>query len=247
MLSHSQGVNIIELCACLNLVSMSEEGVDVGYGDFEFERTFLANEPPGMRRETPALIVQGYFLAQDGYGLRIRLLAQNITLDDGDVAATAPSSREVAARLLDEYEQEFDFCALTAKGPYVGGTRYEAERELDVSVGAQMLRRCDNLVVKNRYPMWLGADGWVIDVFAGGNAGLVLAEVERGGPVVDLVIPPFCRSEVTDDPRFGNEYLAVHPWRTFAADVDRELLARGPRFLTEFGANTFSAPEEGTR
>lgn len=228
---------------------MSEEGVDVGYGDFEFERTFLAAEPDGMRTESPALIVQGYFLAQDGYALRVRLQAPEIVLDTADTtAATAPDSAAVAARLLDAHEAAFDFCALTAKGPYVGGTRYEAERELDVAVGAQMLRRCANLVVKNRYPLWLGADGWVIDVFAGGNAGLTLAEVERGGPVVDLEIPAFCRSEVTDDPRFGNESLAVAPWHTFAADAERELAERGPRFLTEFGPNRFvAAREEGTR
>lgn len=207
---------------------------DTGYGDFEFERTFLLDGIPAEARDDePALIVQSYFLASDGYALRIRLQAPGVRL--AEMFTTDPDLD--ANALLDAHETDFDFCALTAKGPYVGGTRYEAERELDVAVGLEMIRRGGRRIVKNRYPLWLGDDGWVVDVFAGDNAGLVLAECERGGPVTDLVIPAFCRTEVTDDPRFGNEALAVTPWRDIAEDVLLELDHHGPRFLTEFGTN----------
>src|SRR5690606_42160998 len=85
-------------------------------------------------------------------------------------------------QLLEAAAARFTFCALTAKGPYVGGTRYEAERELDVTAGLAMVRLGGDLVAKLRYSMWLGTDGWVVDSFLGRNDPLVIAECERGGP-----------------------------------------------------------------
>lgn len=237
---------------------------DTGYGDFEFERTFFVKDLPIQVREDdgPALIVQSYFLAADGYALRVRLQAPGIRLDPALTAATpapaADNGKEPAApapaaqifaptptdAILEAHREDFDFCALTAKGPYVGGTRYEAERELDVDVGVEMVRRGGLRIVKNRYALWLGDDGWVVDVFAGANAGLVLAECERGGPVTDLTIPAFCHTEVTDDPRFSNEALATRPWSSWGATFRAELAADGPRFLTEFGTNRHAGPEQ---
>jgi CYTH domain-containing protein len=131
----------------------------------------------------------------------------------------------------------FDFCAVTLKGPMNVGTRYEAEREIDPIVGVQMIRRGGHRVVKNRYSVWLGADGWVIDVFGGENSPLVIAECERAGPVTDLQIPAFCVTEVTDDPRFANDGLSKNPYRGWAATFEDELARTGPRFLQDFGKN----------
>ncbi|MBZ2197646.1 hypothetical protein [Occultella gossypii] len=201
---------------------------DPGYGDFEFERKFLVRELPVALLDEPApdIIVQSYFLASDGYALRIRL----------QMPAVANLPR-TGAEILDALSGRFTFCTLTAKGPANGGTRYEAERELDPHVAEQMVRRGGHLVVKFRHAVWLGGDGWVIDEFLDANAPLLVAEVERGGPVTDLVIPDFCISEVSDDPRFGNESLAGRPYGTWAAEFERELAATGPRFLQEFGHN----------
>ncbi|MEE6294779.1 hypothetical protein [Georgenia wangjunii] len=202
---------------------------DTGFGDFEFERKFVVDELPAALREepSPALIVQSYFLAAEGYALRVRLQAPAPagSLDEG----------VDAERLLEEVD--FTFCALTAKGPYVGGTRYEAERELDVSVGRAMVRLGGHRIVKHRYSLWLGTDGWVIDAFLGANSPLVVAECERGGPVTDLAIPDFCVTEVSDDPRFANDALAVRPYSAWGRDFEEELAARGPRFLQHFGTN----------
>ena len=68
---------------------------------------------------------------------------------------------------------------MTAKGPATGGTRYEAERELDPLVAGQIVSRAEHVIVKVRYSAWLGEDGWIIDRFLGRNAPLLLAEVER--------------------------------------------------------------------
>ncbi|UNX54856.1 hypothetical protein MF406_00700 [Georgenia sp. TF02-10] len=209
---------------------------ETGYGDFEFERKFFVRELPAeLRSESgPELIVQSYFLAAEGYALRVRLSgpaphpALPGEIHDGDAGVL---------RALDSLGDRFTFCALTAKGPYVGGTRYEAERELDIAVGLAMVRLGGRRLIKLRHSLWLGADGWVVDEFLGDNAGLVVAECEREGPVTDLVIPPFAVTEVTDDPRFANDRLVHHPYREWGAGFEAELAVAGPRFLEGFGRN----------
>src|SRR5699024_2475925 len=106
---------------------------DAGGGDFEFERKFFVRTVPeaALREPDPVLIVQSYFLAADGYALRIRLQGPG-------PAGTVPTWQD-ERELLESAASNFTFCALTAKGPYVGGTRYEAERELDVTAGLAMV------------------------------------------------------------------------------------------------------------
>ncbi|KAE8763677.1 hypothetical protein [Georgenia thermotolerans] len=205
---------------------------DTGYGDFEFERKFFVRQLPAVvhTEPEPVLIVQSYFLAAEGYALRIRVEAPAGELDRAAAAAADDA-------LLTALAGKVSFCELTAKGPYIGGTRYEAERELDPNVGLQMVRLGGQRVVKYRHSVWLGSDGWVLDEFLGANAPLVVAECERGGPVTDLAIPDFCVTEVTDDPRFANDALAGAPFATWRERFDAELAARGPRFLEEFGHN----------
>ena len=203
---------------------------DTGYGDFEFERRFWARDVPAdLLDASPALIVQSYVLADAGFAIRVRVQA---TVDG---LALDPGLDELA--ILDRYADQMEFCAITVKGPMNEGTRYEAERELDVSVGIELVRRGGARVAKTRHSVWLGDDGWVVDTFAGGNAPLMIAEVERGGPVTDLTIPDFCVTEVTSDPRFSNDSLAGTPYGTWSAAYEAELAARGPRFLESLGHN----------
>lgn len=200
---------------------------DTGNGDFEFERRFVARDvPPDLLETAPALIVQSYYLADGGYALRVRAQASSVPGVD-------LSLDEVA--LLERYADDVDFCAVTVKGPMNGGTRYEVERELDPIVGVEMVRRGGARVAKARHSVWLGEDGWVVDVFAGANAPLVVAEVERGGPVTDLAIPDFCVTEVTTDARFANDGLAHRPFGAWAEQWRAELARTGPRFLPGFG------------
>ncbi|MHA3024002.1 hypothetical protein ACXPWS_27480 [Mycobacterium sp. BMJ-28] len=200
-----------------------------GFGDFEFERKFVVHELPAIAASdpTPALIVQAYLFAADGYAVRVRVQGPAV----GDVHKPPA---ELVQLLGDEV-----IGTMTAKGPAAGGTRYEAERELDPMVAGQIVRRAEHVVAKIRYSVWLGEDGWVIDQFLGANAPLVLSEVERGGPVVDLSIPEFCATEVSEDDRFRNEYLAHHPFGDWAPGYRRELEASGPRFVDSLGHNEF--------
>lgn len=201
---------------------MSEQG----FGDFEFERKFFVSEVPEAVALDPAptLIVQAYLFAADGYAVRVR------------VQGTAPSElSDDPGALVDALDDAAG--TMAAKGPAVSGTRYEAERELDALVAGQIVRRAEHVVSKVRYSMWLGEDGWIIDEFLGGNAPLVMAEVERGGPVVDLAIPDFCVTEVSEDDRFRNEYLAHVPFGGWSDPYRRELALLGPRFMHSLGEN----------
>lgn len=205
---------------------------DCGFGDFEFERRFFVDELPDAARAEPdpMLIVQSYFLAAQGYAMRLRVQTNSVLLPlDGT---------EDELEVLGDFASEFDFCAVTIKGPMNGGTRYEAEREIDVSVGLEMVRLGGDRIIKNRYSMWLSGDGWVVDVFGGRNRPLIVAECERGGPVTDLTIPSFCVTEVTEDRRFSNESLSQEPFAGWAGDYARELAVRGPQFLQGLGHNT---------
>lgn len=205
--------------------------MDSAEADFEFERRFFVQSlPKELAGETnPNLIVQTYFLASQGYGLRIRLQATGL----GKPVPADISGKEA----IELFADDFDLCVLAAKGPYVGGTRYEAERELDVSVGTQMSILGGATLVKLRYGLWLGQDGWVIDQFLGDNGPLIIAECERAGPVVDLEIPSFCVEEVSDDARFSNDSLAVTPFQEWSGQYARALAMNPPRFQHEFGIN----------
>lgn len=200
-----------------------------GFGDFEFERKFLVRDLPAVTASdpSPALIVQAYLFASDGYAVRVR------------IQGPAPADlSDPAMDLIDAIACD-SIGTMTAKGPATGGTRYEAERELDPLVAGEIVRRAEHVVTKVRYSVWLGEDGWIIDRFTGGNAPLLLAEVERGGPVVDLAIPTFCVTEVSEDDRFRNEYLAHQPYGTWADAHRRELDLLGPSFVNTLGQNHF--------
>lgn len=202
--------------------------------DFEFERRFYVSQLPShlVGGGRPDVIVQTYFLASDGYGLRIRLQAtqpdKELPLDlDGKDA-------------IEEFLPHFDLCMLTVKGPYIGGTRYEAERELDIGVGAQMSLRGGTTLAKRRWGIWLDEDGWVIDQFCGANRPLVVAECERTSPVVDLKIPSFCTQEITADRRFSNDELVNAPFSTWQKTYEAQLSGVPAQYDKGFGTNRHS-------
>jgi CYTH domain-containing protein len=111
--------------------------------------------------------------------------------------------------------------SLTVKGECAGAVRSEYEYPIPVEHAREMLQLCrPPLIEKVRHRVAFGGLTWEIDVFAGDNAGLVVAEVELAHAEQPVEMPPWIGREVTDDVHYRNSYLARHPfrgWRPAAA------------------------------
>lgn len=203
--------------------------------DFEYERRFLVTDFPAHLRDAPTLIVQSYYLADAGYALRVRAQASGV---DANLDASSDPVSVLAA-----WRADLTMATVTVKGPAVGGTRYESERQVDPDIAVEVIRRGGVAMVKTRYALWVGGDGWAVDVFGGANAPLIVAECERSGPVTDLQIPAFCVTELTDDRRFSNESLASRPYREWSTAYLAELQISGPQMRADFGTNARLLPD----
>lgn len=102
---------------------------------------------------------------------------------------------------------------LTIKGVSRGATRAEFEYPIPVADAQALLALCEGpLVDKTRYRIPLGDVVWEVDVFAGENTGLVVAEVELPSEEAAFERPDWLGAEVTQDPRYFNSNLASHPY-----------------------------------
>jgi CYTH domain-containing protein len=106
---------------------------------------------------------------------------------------------------------------LTLKGETRGISRSEFEYPIPPEDAAALLAElCDGgLIDKTRYRVVHGAHVWDVDVFAGANAGLLLAEVELGREDEAFARPPWLGEEVSGDPRYFNSSLAERPYASW--------------------------------
>ena len=107
---------------------------------------------------------------------------------------------------------------LTVKGVSVGIARSEFEYEVPVADALAMLEELAQgpVIDKVRHLVPVGAHVWEVDVFAGDNAPLVMAEVELAGAEESFVRPDWAGAEVSDDQRYFNVNLARTPYSTWA-------------------------------
>lgn len=102
---------------------------------------------------------------------------------------------------------------LTIKGVSVGATRAEFEYPIPLADAQALLALCDGpLIEKTRHVMTYEGTTWEVDVFAGDNAGLVVAEVELMAEGQPFARPEWLGEEVTHDARYFNSNLAAHPF-----------------------------------
>lgn len=102
---------------------------------------------------------------------------------------------------------------LTLKGPAAGFVRSEFEYLIPAADARQMIAEfCGGRVIrKTRYLREVAGYVWEIDVFAGDNAGLIVAEVELSDPAEQPPLPDWVGLEVTGDARYLNNHLYTHP------------------------------------
>jgi len=125
--------------------------------------------------------------------------------------STAPS-RVVRVRVAG------DRALLTVKGRSVGIARAEFEYPIPIADANAMLDTLcmTPLIDKVRYRVAYAGRTWEVDAFEGENAGLLLAEVELPAVDAPVELPPWAGREVSDDPRYFNANLAVHPYSAWA-------------------------------
>jgi adenylate cyclase len=151
----------------------------------EIERKFLVD-----RDQLPALsagvrMVQGYIATASKVVVRVRIAG----------------------------EQAF----LTLKGPNRGAVRSEFEYPVPMADAEAMIEQlCDGPVIeKQRYLITHQGHTWELDVFAGDNQGLLVAEVELQSEHEAVVLPPWVSQEVTTDPRYYNVNLLTRPFKNW--------------------------------
>ena len=103
---------------------------------------------------------------------------------------------------------------LNVKSTTVGISRHEFEYEIPLQDAREMLQHVAEkpFIDKTRYRVRHGEHIWDLDLFAGENAGLVVAEVELESESQPFELPPWVGDEVSDDTRYYNVNLVRHPY-----------------------------------
>ena len=150
---------------------------------FEIERKFLVNGDAWRGLAEPVRIRQGYVATKDGTTVRVRVVGNE--------------------------------AFLTLKDHAVGLVRHEFEYPIPRDDAETILdTMCGDLVEKNRYRIPAKEPGlvWEVDEYFGTNAPLVTAEIELSDEKTVVELPDWIGCEVTDDHRYKNNNLAVHPF-----------------------------------
>ena len=102
---------------------------------------------------------------------------------------------------------------LTIKGRNHGLSRDEFEYEIPLRDAEELLKLAiPPLLSKTRYVERYGDSTWEIDVFAGENQGLVVAEIELPHEQADFFRPEWLGREVSGDVRYYNANLIKMPY-----------------------------------
>ncbi len=143
-------------------------------------------------------LVAGEFLSASASAIRI-------------VQGYLNSAPERSVRVRLKGDQGF----LTVKGigNSSGMTRFEWEKEISVLEADELLALCEPGVIdKVRHIVPFGRHNFEVDVFAGDNLGLIIAELELASEEESFERPEWLGLEVTGEARYFNASLARHPF-----------------------------------
>ena len=112
--------------------------------------------------------------------------------------------------------REGDRAVITVKGKRVGISRLEFESEIPLKDSELMMKLAVGpLVEKTRYYHKAGKHTWEIDVFKGGNAGLIVAEIELKFEDEEFEKPEWLGQEVSGDRKYSNSALSQSPFSSW--------------------------------
>ena len=106
---------------------------------------------------------------------------------------------------------------LNIKSKTIGIQRSEYDYDIPLDEAKEMLDAlCDTpLIEKTRYHVMHDGHEWEIDVFAGDNEGLVVAELELSSPDEEFSMPDWAGKDVSEDPRYYNICLVTNPYKNW--------------------------------
>ena len=108
------------------------------------------------------------------------------------------------------------FITIKGKGNESGTTRFEWEKEIEVTEAEQLLLLCeDGVIDKMRYEIPFGKHLYEVDVFEGDNKGLIIAEIELEDENESFEKPNWLGAEVTGDDRYYNASLSISSYKNW--------------------------------
>lgn len=109
-----------------------------------------------------------------------------------------------------------DEARLNIKAAVVGHTRAEYDYGIPLDDARAILETlCVGRLTKTRHYIEFAGHTWEVDEFLGDNQGLVVAELELDSADAAFERPSWLGLEVTDDRRYYNHHLALHPYKTW--------------------------------
>jgi adenylate cyclase len=198
----------------------------------EIERKFLTKSDVWRSLSEGEYYRQGYIYQDDRTAVRLINGAIVVTQDDIELAFAVPEADAVA--MTQDFQPDAagrldpgactprirvagEIGYLTLKTKTIGISRSEYEYEIPKIQALALLDLvCDRpQIEKYRYKIAIGDLVWEVDEFLGGNAGLVVAEVELASASQSIVLPDWVGEEVSDDVRYFNSALAKSPFTTW--------------------------------
>ena len=151
----------------------------------EIERKFLIKEKPFSIAKRSLKINQGYIINEKSKVIRVR--------------------------------EKGDDYFLTIKGNNIGISRLEYDFPISKEDAKELIFHfCKTtLIEKTRHYIEHKGHTWDVDEFHGKNNGLIVAEIELESEDEKFEIPDWVGEEVTQDDRYYNMNLAIHPFTSW--------------------------------
>ena len=151
----------------------------------EIERKFLVKEKPFSIAKRSLKINQGYIINEKSKVIRVR--------------------------------EKGDDYFLTIKGNNIGISRLEYDFPISKEDAKELIFHfCKTtLIEKTRHYIEHKGHTWEVDEFHGKNTGLIVAEIELDSEDEKFEIPDWVGEEVTQDDRYYNMNLAIHPFTSW--------------------------------
>lgn len=109
---------------------------------------------------------------------------------------------------------EKGYLTIKGIGSESGLSRFEWEKEIPLGDAERLLILCEKGIIdKIRYEVKVGKHLVEVDIFAGENEGLILAEIELKSEEEHIEKPTWLGKDVTNDNKYYNAFLSKNPFQ----------------------------------